>query len=78
MFEITYTATATAEDITIVRDVRAGVSGPCGTVDLPEGKEFDLDALTDALKASGYTVTSPWRVVRSYEGLWLEADVLPA
>lgn len=55
--EVTYQAAFNSEEneVTVVRSVRAGISGPFG--DYPAG---DLDAAERALFDAGYLVTSPW------------------
>lgn len=55
--EATYQAAFTAADreVTVIRNVPAGISGPFG--DFPAD---DLDAAERALWEAGYTVTTPW------------------
>lgn len=55
--DVTYKAAFNVEEceVTVVRDVRAGVSGPFG--DFPAD---DLQAAERALFDAGYLVASPW------------------
>ncbi|GGX51477.1 hypothetical protein [Streptomyces noursei] len=55
--DVTYQAAFNAEngEVTVVRNIRAGISGPFG-----EYPVDDLEAAERALFDAGYLVTSPW------------------
>lgn len=82
--DVKYAATVGREDVTIIQSRYAGISGPAGEFPLPnasddpdESVSFSIEELTTHVEAKGYRVISTWRAVVCYDGIRLEADVLP-
>lgn len=73
--DVTLTASVDHEDITIIRDVVAGISGPWGSFPLP-GKRFTTDEIAAVLAANEYKVIGEWRAVVAYDGIRLEAEII--
>lgn len=82
--DVKYTATAGREEVLIYRSVWAGICGPAGKFPLPNASDdpdesvtFSIEELTTHVESRGYRVISTWRAVVCYDGIRLEADVLP-
>lgn len=73
--DITLIASVDREDITIIRNIVAGISGPWGSFPLP-GKEFTTDEIEAVLAANEYKVIGAWKAVVCFDGIRLEAEIV--
>ena len=73
--DVTLTASVDREDITIIRNIYAGICGPWGTLPLP-GKNFTTAELEKVLATQDFKVVGEWRAVVAYDGIRLEAEVV--
>lgn len=86
--DVTYTASVYQDrdtgdiEVTIIRDVCAGVSGPCLSFRTaprrPGMADITVEGMDIALTGRGYTRTSGWNITTSYLGMQLTATVEPA
>lgn len=72
--DVKLTASVDRDDITIIRDIYAGISGPWGTLPLP-GKNFTHADLEAVLATQDFKVIGEWRAVVAYDGIRLEAEI---
>lgn len=88
--QITYTATlyqeqATSDtpaaiEVTVIEDVRGGISGPATTftMDMSDDGPTDIADVDNALTDHCFTRITEWRIGQSFQGMQLICDVVPS
>lgn len=73
--DVKFTVIVSIEEIVVRQAIRAGTDGPLFSIETVE-VGYDTDAVAEMLRREGFEVDGPWRMVRTYEGMKLEATLI--